>query len=720
MVKQVGQSYRSGRLSLEEVAYPSLRSGGVIVKTAFSVISMGTEGMKVREARMNYLEKARARPDQLKQVLDSVRQQGVRATYQKVTNRLAQITPLGYSLSGYVVEVGDDVPEFQIGQPVAAAGAEFANHGEYNFVPRNLVVPVPSGVPMDHAAFGTIGAIAMHAFRQSGATLGEVALVVGLGLVGQLLVRILSAAGVRVVGVDLVPARCELARAGGAAAASAPDDAGWRHAVERLSGGHGADTVLIAAGSSDNALIELAASAVRDRGRVVVVGKTKLDLDYNTFFRKEVEVAFSRSYGPGRYDPSYEVGGADYPYPYVRWTERRNIEAFLELLAARRMDLAPLVNLVRDFDSAAEVYDDIDGGRTKAIGILLDYGVRGPDEQRPPLTVVRSRTETPRPAVIGVVGAGNYASSMLLPHLKADSRVRLDAIVTATGLSAASTAQRFDIARHGTDINTILNDSGIHAVVIATRHRTHAKLTADALRAGKTVFVEKPLAIDMEGLAEVEAAIEKSGNARLMVGFNRRFSPAVGEIAAHFLGRGPLTMLYRVHAGALPDDAWQSSRAEGGRFAGEAGHFLDVFQSLTGSRPVSVSAARLSPAASVAEDQDNLTVTVSYADGSVGTLIYATQGGPPIEKEYLEVHGAGQSAVLHNFTSLQLFGPGQRVAKRNGYGGDKGQRAQMRRFVDMIEKGEAPPTPMEALFDTTRLTLLAVEAAQTRQTLSLR
>lgn len=720
MVRQVGQSYRSGRLSLEEVAYPSLRASGVIIKTAFSVISMGTEGMKVREARMNYLEKARARPDQLKQVLDSVRQQGVRATYQKVMNRLEQLSPLGYSLSGYVVEVGEDVTDFHIGQRVAAAGAEFANHGEYNFVPHNLVAPIPEGVSMEHAAFGTIGAIATHAFRQSRAALGEVVLVVGLGLVGQLLVRILHAAGVRVVGVDLMPDRCELARTGGAAAVSAPDDAGWRHAIDRLSAGHGADAVLIAAGSPSNTLIELSASAVRNGGRVVVVGKTKLDLDYNTFFRKEAEVVFSRSYGPGRYDPSYEIEGSDYPYQYVRWTERRNIEAFLELLAARRIDIAPLVNLVRDFDHAADVYDSIDAGETNAIGILLDYGVRSPDGQRPPLMVVRSQAEETRPVVIGALGAGNYASSMLLPHLKADPRVRLDAIVTTTGLSAAGAAQRFDIARHGTDANAVLHDPDIRGVLIATRHRTHAKFAAEALRVGKTVFVEKPLAIDLDGVAEVEAAIRKSGNARLMVGFNRRFAPAISEIAAHFSGKGPLTMLYRVRADALPDDAWQRSRAEGGQFAGEAGHFFDVFQFLTASAPVTVSAARLAPAAGMAEDHDNLTVTVSYADGSTGTLIYATQGGAQVGKEYLEVHGAGLSAVLHNFASLQLFGPGQRAVKRNGLGGDKGQRAQMRRFVDLIEKSDAPPTPLEALLDTTRLTLLAVEAAISRQTLSLR
>ena len=528
MVKQIGQSYRDGRLSLEEVAYPALQAGGVIIRTAFSVISMGTEGMKVREARMNLLEKARARPDQLKQVLDTVRQQGVRAAFDKVMSRLGRLTPLGYSLSGYVVDVGDDVDEFRIGQRVAAAGAEFANHGEYNFVPRNLVVPLPEEVPLDQAAFGTIGAIAMHGFRQSRAALGETALVIGMGLIGQVALRILTAAGVRTVAVDLDAQRCEMARTGGAVAAGVPNDLGWRNALSRLTGGHGADVVLICAGGSDNSVLELAASAVRDRGRIVVIGKTKLDLDYNTFFRKEIEVAFSRSYGPGRYDPAYEIESRDYPYAYVRWTERRNIEAFIDLLATRRIDLSPLVGMVRDFDRAVEVYDELHEGRAKAIGVLLDYGVRGPEDERPARVVQRMHVVPSKRVAVGIIGAGNYASSMLLPPLKADPRVEIRSIVTATGLSAASAAQRFGVPIHGTDRHAVVHDPEIAGVVIATRHASHASLAAEALRAGKAVFVEKPLAVDADGLALGRCRRGGSGRAAI----DGRIQPA-------FLARHP-------------------------------------------------------------------------------------------------------------------------------------------------------------------------------------
>jgi predicted dehydrogenase/threonine dehydrogenase-like Zn-dependent dehydrogenase len=718
MVKQIGQSYRDGRLALEEVAYPALQAGGVIIRTAFSVISMGTEGMKVREARMNLLDKARARPDQLKQVLDTVRQQGVRATFQKVMSRLGRLTPLGYSLSGYVVDVGDDVDEFRIGQRVAAAGAEFANHGEYNFVPRNLVVPLPDEVPLDQAAFGTIGAIAMHAFRQSRAALGETALVIGMGLIGQVALRILTAAGVRTVAVDLDAERCAMARAGGAVAAGVPNELGWRNALSRATGGHGADVVLISAGGSDNSVLELAASAVRDRGRIVVVGKTKLDLDYNTFFRKEIEVAFSRSYGPGRYDPAYEIEGRDYPYSYVRWTERRNIEAFIDLLAGRRIDLAPLVGMIRDFDRAAEVYDELHEGKARAIGVLLDYGVRGPQDERPSRLVQRPRPVSPKPVALGVIGAGNYASSMLLPPLKADPRVAIRSIVTATGLSAASAAQRFDVPAHGTDRNVVFGDPQVAGVVIATRHASHASLVAEALRAGKAAFVEKPLAVDAEGLALVDAAMAASATPRLMVGFNRRFAPAIRDTIHVFAGKAPLTMLYRVQAGALPADAWQRAGSEGGRFVGEAGHFFDVFQALTGSEPIWVASGRLAPAAGAPDDRDNVSVVVGYADGSVGNLIYLTQGGSALEKEYLEVHGAGQSAVMRNFTSVEIFGADGRV-KRQRHAGDKGQAAQMRCFVDMIEKGTAPPVSYETLAATTRLTWCALQAALDGQSRTL-
>lgn len=703
MPYQVSQNYRSGKIALTEVGVPALQAGGIIVRSRYSVVSPGTEGTKLREAKLSIIEKARARPDQVKQVMSVVRQQGLRAAYQKVINRLEQLTPLGYSIAGEVVAIADDVGEFSVGDMVAAGGAGFANHAEYNFVPRNLAVAIPDGVKQEHAAFATIGSIAMHAYRQSDLRLGETALVVGLGLVGQLLAQILSAAGTTVIGLDLDEDRCKLATDCGTALAAPPNSQVW----VQLLGPGGADVVFIAAGSSDNRLLELAATHVRDRGRIVVVGKTALDLDYNSFFKKEIDVRFSRSYGPGRFDPEYETRGRDYPLPYVRWTERRNMAAFVELVARGRLTLEPLVNVMRPFDTAIETYEAIYERQLEAVGVVFDYG-----EAKSKQT---STVSTPRqyPAArrlkIGIIGAGNYAASMILPELKADARVELAHVVTSTGLSAAGTATRFGISAHGTDVNAIFADASIQAVIIATRHSTHAALVAEALTAGKAVFVEKPLAIDDSGLALVRKAMRPAS--RLMVGFNRRHSPALRKIMGLTRGLGPLQMVYRVQAGPLPADAWQWLPEEGGRFVGEAGHFFDVFQYLSNSKPLHMTAARLHPARATAAHHSCISATVTYRNGSVATLLYNTLGGSRIPKEYLEVHGGGTSIALENFDRLRIYtGSGKERSESTGAG--KGQKEQMRAFTDALLAGSPMPIAFDDLMDVSRLTCDAVRSAQ--------
>lgn len=702
---QVSQNYRTGKLALSEVGLPALRSGGIIVRSEYSVISPGTEGTKVREARLSLVNKARARPDQVKQVLNTVRQQGLRAAYQKVVNRLEQLTPLGYSIAGRVVAVGEGVSEFSVGDRVAAGGAGYANHAEYNFIPRNLAVRVPDVVKTEQAAFTTIGSIALHAYRQSDIKLGERALVIGLGLVGQLITQILVASGVTVIGIDLDPERCTLAVQSGAVAASAPDAPQWRGAL----GAQGADAVFVAAGGSSNALIELAADAVRDRGRIVVVGKTSLDLDYNVFFRKEAEVRFSRSYGPGRFDPKYEEGGEDYPLPYVRWTERRNMAAFLDLLAQSRLNIEPLISAVRPFDAAVAAFEDIYENQINALGVIFNYGEEKPEPRR----VIRGGVAHPAiagnaVARIGVIGAGNYCASVILPALRKDQRVELAHVVTNTGLSAKSIAERFGIPDHGTDVNAILADQSIAGVIIATRHASHAGLVARALTASKAVFVEKPLAIDQSGLDLVTEAMRPGS--RLMTGFNRRYSPAVQRIAALTRGTGPLQILYRVQAGRLPSDAWQSSSHEGGRFAGEAGHFLDVFQFLIGARARHLQAARVH-APGLAADDGNVNCTIAYHDGSTATLLYSTLGGQRTPKEYMEVHGGGQSLILHNFDTLEIITGDQPPRHEKRLGGDKGQIPQMKAFIDAVTSGKDMPVAFEDLAETTRLTCLAAQAS---------
>jgi predicted dehydrogenase/threonine dehydrogenase-like Zn-dependent dehydrogenase len=703
MPLQVSQNYRTGKVTLDDVGMPALRSGGVIVKSEFSVISPGTEGTKLKEARMSLLEKARARPDQVKQVLDVVRQQGLRAAYQKVINRLEQLTPLGYSVAGHVVAVADDVEDFSIGDRVAAGGAGFANHAEYNFIPRNLLVHLPEAVAGEQAAFTTIGSIAMHAYRQSNIALGEKALVIGLGLVGQLLTQILAAAGVYVVGIDLADERCDLALLSGAVAAAQPSAPQWRNALSSKTGASGADVVFIAAGSTDNSLLEIAAANVRDRGVIVVVGKTMLELDYNVFFKKEIEVRFSRSYGPGRFDPSYEERGIDYPLPYVRWTEQRNMAAFVDLLTRQKLNLAPLMNVMRPFETAVDVFEQVYERQINALGIIFAYGH---EVSRPAVNRISEFTVTsdgkPR---IGIIGAGNYAASMLLPELKASSSVELAAVVTSTGLSAAGMAQRFRIPAHGTDASTIFADPSIKAVVIATRHSSHSTLVAQALTSGKDVFVEKPLAIDDDGLSLVCRAMKP--NSRVMVGFNRRYAPIMQRLAKLCHGLGPMQIVYRVQAGRLEVDAWQNQPEHGGRFIGEAGHFFDIFQFLTGARPQKVLAARLHPTTANSEDHNNISATVTYSNGSAATLHYGTFGGGRIPKEYLEVHCAEQSFLMRNFETLEIFSGKAKPRVENGFGGGKGQTQQMQSFAKSVALGTPMLVNFDDLVETTKLTLLA-------------
>ena len=697
---QISQNYRTGKIARTEVGLPALQPGGVIVRSLFSVVSPGTEGTKLREARLSLIDKARARPDQVKQVMSVVRQQGMRAAYQKVLNRLEQLTPLGYSVSGEITAVADGVEEFSVGDRVAAGGAGFANHADFNFVPRNLVVKVPPGVSVEHAALTTIGSIAMHAYRQSDLKLGETALVIGLGLVGQLLCQTLLAAGGRVVGLDLDAERCKLAVACGAVLAEPPNGSAWRHALQ-----DGADVVFIAAGSADNALLELAADHVRDRGRIVIIGKTKLELDYNQFFKKEIDVRFSRSYGPGRFDPDYEIKGQDYPLAYVRWTERRNMAAFLALIADGKLNLAPLLNAMKPFEEAVETYEALYQKQIDALGVVFSYA------EAPALATV----STPRPSLapnllrIGVIGAGNYASSMILPELKNDPRVALAHVVTNTGLSAASVASRFEIAKHGTDVEALLADPTITAVIIATRHSSHARLTADALKAGKAVFVEKPLALSHAELEHVRQ--EMRPESQLMVGFNRRYSPCMARISEVMRGLGPLHMLYRVQAGALPNDAWQNLPEEGGRFIGEAGHFLDVFQFLSRSSPVAVQALRLHPRDDSQNRGTDISATVSYGDGSVGTLVYSTKGSPMLPKEYLEVHGGGCSVVMSNFEKLEIGHNAKKLVVEKRFVG-KGQKQQLQTFLNAIAAGERLPVPFEEVSEVTGLTLDAFAAAR--------
>ena len=491
-MKQIAQNYKSGELIVLDTPVPACRPGGVLVQSLFSLISTGTEMMKVHEASLSMVGKARARPDQVRKVLDTVAQQGAMATYKKVMNRLDSYTPLGYSLCGVVVEVGAGAEEFKVGQLIAAAGNEYALHADYNWIPVNLCAPVPRGVAPEHAAFSTVGAIAMQGVRRAEPQLGETSLVIGLGLVGQLVVRLLVAAGIRVVGLDMIEARCRLAEQASAVLCAAPDDEGLA-AIEvslaELTSGRGADHVFLAAGGSSNAPVETAAKLARDRARVVDIGKTKLDLPWTAYYDKELDVRFSRSYGPGRYDDRYELEGIDYPVGYVRWTERRNLECFLDLLARKDLEVATLISATFPMHDASTVYADLSSGTLKAVGVLLEYPVPDPESlPRPAASLVRSGAPSVPAKVsrgpngpgtkhlaIGFIGAGNYASSMLLPHLVQLPNVQLTHVATTRSLSAVNAQRRFGFTTASTSAQAVLDDESLDVIFVVTRHATHAE-----------------------------------------------------------------------------------------------------------------------------------------------------------------------------------------------------------------------------------------------------
>jgi predicted dehydrogenase/threonine dehydrogenase-like Zn-dependent dehydrogenase len=621
-MKQIAQNYKTGEITLLEVPVPACKPGGVLVRSDFSLISMGTEAMKIHESKLSLIGKARARPDQVKKVVETMAQLGPVATYQKVMNRLDSYTPLGYSLSGVVVAVGAGAGEFKVGQRVACGGNQFALHAEYNWVPRNMCVAVPDGVAPLHAAFTTVGSIAMQGFRQSDARLGETACVIGLGLVGQILVQILRAAGLHVLGIDVAKDRSELATLAGATACGVPGDASldaMRASLSALTGGAGADCIFLTAGGNTNQPVELAAELARDRARIVDIGKCRLDLPWNAYYGKELEVRFSRSYGPGRYDPNYEERGIDYPIGYVRWTERRNMECILDLLAAGQLDFDLLTSEVVPFDDAVAVYDKIDRGELRGLGVVFEYPLSGSAVEAVaniPVAPARRRHRGPSATGrvrLGVIGCGNYATTMLLPHLKQRPDVELVEVATATSLSAANARAKFGFARVSTDFRSLLADPEIDAVLIATRHDSHAHIVCEALRAGKAVFVEKPLAVTAEQLAAVRDAVAETGNDRLMVGFNRRFAPALTGLRAAWGGcGGPQLVGYTVNAGPLEAGSWYAqAQSQGTRFAGEGGHFIDTLSWWLGADPVTAQAVATSG------NPDSLLALLTYPDGSV-------------------------------------------------------------------------------------------------------
>jgi predicted dehydrogenase/threonine dehydrogenase-like Zn-dependent dehydrogenase len=716
-MKQIAQNYKSGELSVLDVPAPVCRPGGVLVQSLFSLISTGTEMMKVTEAKMSMVGMARARPDQARKIIDSVAQQGAVTTYKKVMNRLDSYTPLGYSLCGVVIEAGRGADEFRAGQIVAAAGNEFALHAEYNWIPVNLCVPVPQDVLPEHAAFATVGAIAMHGVRRAEVQLGDTACVIGLGLVGQLVARLLIASGVRVIGLDVIADRCRQAEKAGAILCAAPADEGMaavEQALAEISAGRGADHVFLAAGGSSNGPVVTAAKLARDRARVIDIGKTRLDLPWNAYYDKELDVRFSRSYGPGRYDDRYELEGIDYPAGYVRWTERRNLECFLDLIARKEIEVESLVSGIFPMEQASTVYADLAAGSLNPVGVLLKYPERSADGAHAARAASRARTADRAAAPrgtregqlsIGFIGAGNYASSMLLPHLTKLTTAHLAHVGTTRSLSAVNAQRRFSFATASTSADAVFDDKSLDAIFIVTRHHTHADMVCRALETGKAVFVEKPLALTREELQRITDVVMKTGNDRLMVGFNRRFAPLLVQMRSRFgqPGRSSATR-YLVNAGRLDSDSWYlNEELEGSRFAGEGGHFIDTLSWWAGSNPAEVYAV-------AGPEAGELQATVRFENGSSGTISYLTSGNPRYQKETLDAAAGGRSARLDNFKKAAVWVGRRRSSTKSRGGLDKGQGAELAQFVEACRTGAPMPIAFESLVATTRATIAVGES----------
>lgn len=704
----------SGLTTVRNVPAPACPAGGVLVRNAFSVVSSGTEGARVALSQKSLLAKARERPDLVQKVVERARREGLRSTGQAVRRQLAMETPVGYSSAGYVIEVGPRASGLQPGDAVACCGGGHANHAEIVAMPRNLVARVPDGVLLEHAAFSTLAAIALHGIRLADVSLGDQVAVIGCGLIGQLACRLLGVAGAGVVALDIDPERVATAVAGGADHGVTVDDAAGQ-SVLALTGGAGADVVLVTAAADTNAPLLLAAEIARDRGTIVLVGAVPIDFPRQLLYDKELSFRVSRSYGPGRYDQEYEERGLDYPIGYVRWTEQRNLESVLGLLATKRLDVADLVGEIIPVDDAPAAYQRLVGEPSlRPHGAIV---IRYPAEDEPPRRRVSERavqeTRARDEVVVGLVGPGSFASRVLVPAFR-EAGATLELVGGGSGPSALAAVRDLGFRRVAENEEEVLHDPMVNAAVIASRHGDHARLAAAALAEGKSVFVEKPLALTLGELDLVlEAAAASPGI--LAVGFNRRFSPLLRE-AHEFLeggGPGPTTMVFRVSAGRVSRDHWvHDLDVGGGRILGEVCHFVDSLRFLAGS-PISEVYAASHGRSMPLQAHDNVIVSLRYVDGSVGTIVYAADGGSGLEKERLEAFRGNRSGVLDDFRALTLYGS-RKPRRRRLRTQDKGHNAEIAAFMKGVRDGRYP-VPLEEIEEVTLTTFAIVESLKTGQ-----
>ena len=697
-MNQIIQNLNDGKTSLAEVPMPLCNSRSVLVRTSHTLVSLGTEKMLVDFGKGSFLQKAKQQPDKVKEVIAKVKTDGLAPTIAAVKNKLEQPIPLGYCNVGTVVEVGRDVIEFKVGDRVASNGP----HAEYVSVPKNLVAKIPEGVSDEHAAFTVIGSIGLQGIRLVNPTLGETVVVVGLGLIGLITAQLLRANGCNVIGFDFDQGKVDLAKSYGIDAVNPGQGVKQVEYVLEKTNQIGSDAVIITASNPSNEIISQSAQMSRKRGRIVLVGVIGLDIKRSDFYEKELSFQVSCSYGPGRYDSSYEEGGNDYPLPYVRWTEKRNFEAVLNALSNRTLDVDSLVTERVPFENYSEIYDNIGKGNSIASLLVYDTDKKSADPRN--VKITESKTYVAGKAVLGVIGAGNFTGSTILPKLQA-AGAQIKSIASSKGLSGSIQAKKHSIENSTTDHKGILADSEVNTVLVTTQHGSHSMFVSEALESGKYVFVEKPLSTTWEGLERVEKALENS-KGWVTVGFNRRFAPLALELKKR-LSPAPMNVIATMNAGFIPPEVWvHDLKAGGGRIIGEACHFIDLCTYLTGAKVVEVCMNAMGPDAQA--NTDNASILLKYDNGSNAVINYFSNGSKTYSKERIEVHQQNSTLVLDNWRKLTGFGVRSFKSKKSKQ--DKGHFNQFKQLLESVEQASGPTIPWEEVLNTSKATLGAVDS----------
>lgn len=691
-MEQLTQNLKDGHMQLLEVPFPALGKGQIMVRNHYSAISAGTEGKTVKDARLSYIGKAKSRQEEVKKVIAAAKTHGVMKTYQMVMNKLETPNPLGYSCAGEVIEVADDIKHIKVGDFVACGG-QTANHSDVVVVPKNLCVKINQPELVKSAAFTTIGAIAMQGVRQAEVSLGESCVVIGLGIVGQITVQLLNAAGVNVIGLDIDQNQVDLAKKIGLKHAYNSSDESIENVIEHVTNGFGADSVIITAGTSSLEPINFAGVIARKKAKVVIVGAVPTGFDRGNYFKKELDLRMSTSYGPGRYDNDYEQKGLDYPIGYVRWTENRNMQSFVELIEAGKLNLESLISHQFGFDKAQDAYQLIVDRSEHLCGIVLKYDTTKEIKKN---VQINTKKYNPSEINIGFIGAGSFAQNFLLPNVAGNNLIN---VATARATTARNIANKFGFDNCTGDAEAVIGNNQINTVFIATPHNLHAEYVIKALLANKNVFVEKPLCLTKEELEDIREAESKS-TAQVMVGFNRRFAPQIVALKKELNNSLPKAINYRINAGKLPADHWtQDPAVGGGRIIGEACHFIDLCSFIAGSPISKVEANALKGANNL---NDTVSISLAFENGSVASISYFSNGSKQLNKEYLEVFCGEQTIVIDDFKVMDVMGKGKKSIKNASQ--DKGHAMEVNQFLEALKTGESLPISFEECYRSTKAT----------------